>query len=258
MSATLERPRYTILGGPNGAGKSTAFARLTVWGYRSGAFLNPDEIAKELDGPELDGPEPARAVAAGRETFAALPGLDGEPQVLRSRVHLVEPRNRSQRTGGKGRRLPGDLDLRRPECGMRNEEPGTGPNPLRRPRHSGAGSGAPLPPLVRQRAAGRLHRGRGLFPGQRLRATPDRGRRPPWDRALPGHGEDRLGRAGDGVPRSGTADVGSRNGAGVGANGRGHERRAARRSRELRSGGRGLGGNRRPAGGPSCGQRQPR
>ena len=64
MSATRERPRYTILGGPNGAGKSTAFARLTEWGYRSGALLNPDEIAKELDGLE-----PARAVAAGRETL---------------------------------------------------------------------------------------------------------------------------------------------------------------------------------------------
>ena len=64
MSATLERPRCTILGGPNGAGKSTTFARLTEWGYRSGAFLNPDEIAKGLDGPE-----PARAVAAGRETL---------------------------------------------------------------------------------------------------------------------------------------------------------------------------------------------
>ena len=64
MSATLERPRNTILGGPNGAGKSTTFARLTEWGYRSGAFLNPDEVAKELDGPG-----PARAVAAGRETL---------------------------------------------------------------------------------------------------------------------------------------------------------------------------------------------
>ena len=64
MSATLERSRYTILGGPNGAGKSTTFARLTQWGYRSGAFLNPDEIAKGLDGPA-----PARAVAAGRETL---------------------------------------------------------------------------------------------------------------------------------------------------------------------------------------------
>ena len=64
MSATPERPRYTILGGPNGAGKSTTFARLTEWGYRSGVFLNPDEIAKELEGPE-----PARAVAAGRETL---------------------------------------------------------------------------------------------------------------------------------------------------------------------------------------------
>ena len=64
MSATLERPRYTVLGGPNGAGKSTTFARLTEWGYRSGAFLNPDEIAKGLDGPK-----PARAVAAGRETL---------------------------------------------------------------------------------------------------------------------------------------------------------------------------------------------
>ena len=64
MSATPERPRYTILGGPNGAGKSTTFARLAEWGYRSGVFLNPDEIAKGLDGPE-----PARAVAAGRETL---------------------------------------------------------------------------------------------------------------------------------------------------------------------------------------------
>ena len=64
MSAISENPRYTILGGPNGAGKSTTFARLTEWGYRSGAFLNPDEIAKGLDGPE-----PARAMAAGRETL---------------------------------------------------------------------------------------------------------------------------------------------------------------------------------------------
>ena len=64
MSATRERPRYTILGGPNGAGKSTTFARLTEWGYRSGVFLNPDEIAKGLDGQE-----PVRAVAAGRETL---------------------------------------------------------------------------------------------------------------------------------------------------------------------------------------------
>ena len=38
MSATLERPRSTILGGPNGAGKSTTFARLTEWGYRSDAW----------------------------------------------------------------------------------------------------------------------------------------------------------------------------------------------------------------------------
>ena len=64
MSATLERPRYTILGGPNGAGKSTTFARLTQWGYRSGAFLNPDEIAKAVDDPES-----AQAMAAGRETL---------------------------------------------------------------------------------------------------------------------------------------------------------------------------------------------
>ena len=64
MSAILERPRYTILGGPNGAGKSTTFARLMEWGYRSEAFLNPDEVAKGLDGPK-----PARAVAAGRETL---------------------------------------------------------------------------------------------------------------------------------------------------------------------------------------------
>ena len=64
MSAISESPRYTILGGPNGGGKSTTFTRLTEWGYRSGAFLNPDEIAKGLDGPE-----PVRAVAAGRETL---------------------------------------------------------------------------------------------------------------------------------------------------------------------------------------------
>lgn len=64
MSAFPERPRYTILGGPNGTGKSTTFARLKDWGYRSGTFLNPDEIAKALDGPES-----VRAVAAGRETL---------------------------------------------------------------------------------------------------------------------------------------------------------------------------------------------
>ena len=69
---------------------------------------------------------------------AAFAGMDGEPEVLRSRVHLVEPRDRSQRGGSERRRLPGDLDLRRPEQVVRDEKPGAGPEPLRRPRHSGA------------------------------------------------------------------------------------------------------------------------
>ena len=48
MSATLEQPKLTVFAGPNGSGKSTAYDRFLDAGLRSGEYLNPDDIAREL------------------------------------------------------------------------------------------------------------------------------------------------------------------------------------------------------------------
>ena len=57
-------PRLTVVGGPNGVGKSTFVAMLRAAGYPVGRFLNPDDIAQTLRGPQL-----ARELQAGRETL---------------------------------------------------------------------------------------------------------------------------------------------------------------------------------------------
>jgi predicted ABC-type ATPase len=54
----LERT-CVILGGPNGSGTSSANAKLQL----DGAWINADEIAKELTG---SGDKRAAAIAAGR------------------------------------------------------------------------------------------------------------------------------------------------------------------------------------------------
>lgn len=55
----MSKPTSIILGGPNGSGKSSAYAKLQL----DGAWINADEIAKELTGSS-DGR--AAAMAAGR------------------------------------------------------------------------------------------------------------------------------------------------------------------------------------------------
>jgi len=55
----LSRPACIILGGPNGSGNSSAYAKLQL----DGAWINADEIAKQLTGSR-DGR--AAAMAAGR------------------------------------------------------------------------------------------------------------------------------------------------------------------------------------------------
>ena len=48
MSATHEQPKLTVFAGPNGSGKSTAYDRFLAAGFRSGEYLNPDDIARAL------------------------------------------------------------------------------------------------------------------------------------------------------------------------------------------------------------------
>lgn len=55
------RPCFTIFGGPNGSGKSTAYDRFVRAGFDSGAYLNPDEIAKSFGS--------ASDMRAGREVL---------------------------------------------------------------------------------------------------------------------------------------------------------------------------------------------
>jgi predicted ABC-type ATPase len=51
-----------ILGGPNGAGKTTAANVLLPEKLRMGAFLNADEIARDLSPENVE----SAAIAAGR------------------------------------------------------------------------------------------------------------------------------------------------------------------------------------------------
>jgi predicted ABC-type ATPase len=47
-----DHPNLTVIAGPNGSGKSTIFEELGLLGIQTGVFLNPDIIAKGLDGPD--------------------------------------------------------------------------------------------------------------------------------------------------------------------------------------------------------------
>ena len=53
-----------MIAGPNGSGKSTIFEELGRLGIKLGIFLNPDVIAKSLDGPDN-----TRDYRAGREAL---------------------------------------------------------------------------------------------------------------------------------------------------------------------------------------------
>lgn len=61
----MYQPACVILGGPNGSGKSSAYAKLEL----DGAFVNADEIAKQLTGTK-DGR--IAAMAAGRAALMTL------------------------------------------------------------------------------------------------------------------------------------------------------------------------------------------
>lgn len=58
------QPHLTVIAGPNGAGKSTIFEELRKQSYPLGIFLNPDVIARNLDGPDH-----TRDYRAGREAL---------------------------------------------------------------------------------------------------------------------------------------------------------------------------------------------
>ncbi len=58
------KPHLTVIAGPNGAGKSTIFEELRKQGHPLGIFLNPDVIARNLDGPDN-----TRDYRAGREAL---------------------------------------------------------------------------------------------------------------------------------------------------------------------------------------------
>jgi len=60
-------PVFTVIAGPNGAGKSTFVERAHLEGMKTGPFINPDVIARDLQ----DGPNPPKNldVAAGREAI---------------------------------------------------------------------------------------------------------------------------------------------------------------------------------------------
>lgn len=58
------RAQLTVIAGPNGSGKSTIFEELGFLGIRTSVFLNPDVIAKSLEGPDN-----TRDYRAGREAL---------------------------------------------------------------------------------------------------------------------------------------------------------------------------------------------
>ena len=67
-----ERPFLLIVAGPNGSGKSTLTNYLRRQGYDFGFYINPDEIAAELEGPYNDRVRRAQALADNRRAEALL------------------------------------------------------------------------------------------------------------------------------------------------------------------------------------------
>ncbi len=70
VTSTEDRPKLTVVGGPNGSGKSTFLTALVDAGYELGTIVNPDEIARAMQGSGGDTElPPNRDWAAGREAL---------------------------------------------------------------------------------------------------------------------------------------------------------------------------------------------
>lgn len=70
--ASGERPFLLVIAGPNGSGKSSLTNHLRRQGYDFGFYVNPDEIAAELDGPYEDRVRRAQAIADNRRSEVLL------------------------------------------------------------------------------------------------------------------------------------------------------------------------------------------
>ena len=46
-------PKLVLIAGPNGSGKSTITRKLMASGADFGVYINPDEIARQLDGNDM-------------------------------------------------------------------------------------------------------------------------------------------------------------------------------------------------------------
>ena len=91
MSTAPEQPKLTIFAGPNGSGKSTAYDRFLAAGLRSGEYLNPDDIARELR---------TRSAGSGGADLAA-----GREVIRRTRSLIAARRSFVRETTLSGREI---------------------------------------------------------------------------------------------------------------------------------------------------------
>ncbi|MEN8215050.1 MAG: zeta toxin family protein [Pseudomonadota bacterium] len=95
----LSRPRLRLVAGPNGSGKSTFTADILQEHVSLGVYVNPDEIAKTLEGEELTRAKDAQQAAVLQREQLLLEGQSMTYESVMSHPSHLDFLNRAKIAG---------------------------------------------------------------------------------------------------------------------------------------------------------------
>lgn len=85
-----KRPKLILIAGPNGSGKSTLTRTLGDAGMDFGVYINPDDIAKHLDGNDLENARKAQRIAEKKRLELLEQGISHSFESVMSHPSKIE------------------------------------------------------------------------------------------------------------------------------------------------------------------------
>ncbi len=85
-----KRPQLIVIAGPNGSGKSTLTEKFKKAGMDFGIYINPDEIAKTLDGNDLQNAKSAQKIAREKQSELLTAGISHSFETVMSHNSKIE------------------------------------------------------------------------------------------------------------------------------------------------------------------------